>query len=78
MLPTAGLIVHVTAAFALFATVAEKAWVWDWPRVTLPGVTERATAGVSETVAEAVLVEWATLVAVTVTVWAAEMVAGAV
>ena len=78
MLPTAGLSDQVTAVLELFDTVAVKAWVCDWPRVTVAGVSETPTGGVSDMVAEAVLVESATLVAVTVTVWAAEMVAGAV
>jgi hypothetical protein len=78
MVPTAGLSVQVTAVLELFATEAAKLCVWDWPRVTLVGVSEMLTGGVSETVAVAVLVESATLVAVTVTVWAAPIVDGAV
>jgi hypothetical protein len=62
----------------LLVTAAAKLCVWDWPRVTLPGVSEMLTGGVSEMVAVAVLVESATLVAFTVTVWAEGMVAGAV
>jgi hypothetical protein len=41
-------------------------------------VSETLTGGASDTLALTDLVESATLVAVTVTVWAAEMVAGAV
>ena len=78
MLPTAGVMVQVTAALELFATEAAKVWVCDWPRVTLPGLTETLTGGVSEMVAVAVLVLSAVLVAFTVTVWTAEMEAGAV
>jgi hypothetical protein len=78
MLPTAGVRVQVTAVFELFAIEAAKLWDWDWPRPTDVGVTETLTGGVSDIVAVAVLVESATLVAVTVMVWAAEMVAGAV
>ena len=78
MLPTAGFRVQMTAVFELFVTVAAKAWVCDWPRVTVAGVSETPTGGVSDMVAVAVLVGSTTLVAVTVTVWAAEIVAGAV
>jgi hypothetical protein len=78
MLPTAGLSDQVTAVLDELATAAVKAWVCDWPRVTVAGVSETLTGGASDTLALADLVESATLVAVTVTVWAAEMVAGAV
>ena len=78
MLPTAWLMDQVTAVFELFEMVAVKAWVWEGVRVTLPGVRAMPTDGDNETVALAVLVELAALVAVTVTVWAAAMVAGAV
>jgi hypothetical protein len=64
--------------FEVFATEAAKLWDWDWPRVTVAGVSETPTGGVSEMIAVADLVESATLMAVTVTVWAAEMEAGAV
>jgi hypothetical protein len=70
MLPTAGLSDQVTAVLELFDTVAAKAWVCDWPRVTVPGVNSTLTGGVSEMVAVADLVESAALVAVTVTAWA--------
>jgi hypothetical protein len=46
--------------------------------VTLPGVNATLTGGASDTLALADLVESTTLVAFTVTVWAAEMVDGAV
>ena len=78
MLPTAGLSDQVTAVFGVPATAAVNVWVCEGVRVTLPGVTATLTGGVSEMVAEAVLVESATLVAVTVTVWTAAMVDGAV
>ena len=78
MLPAAGLRVQMTAVFELFVTVAAKAWVCAGVRVTLPGVNATLTGGASDTLALADLVESATLVAVTVTVWAEEMVAGAV
>lgn len=77
MLPTAGLRVQMTAVLEVFKTETVNAWVCDWPRVTVPGMSETLTGGVSEMVAEAVLVESATLVAFTDKVWAAEMVAGA-
>jgi hypothetical protein len=78
MLPTAGLSDQVTAVLELFDTVAVKAWVCDGVRVTLPGDTATLTAGVSEIVAVADLVESAALVAVTVTVWAEAIDEGAV
>ena len=80
MLPTAGLSDQVTAVFELFATAAVKAWVCDGVRVTVPGDTATLTGGVSDMVAVTVLVGSTTLVAVTVTVtvWEAEIVAGAV
>ena len=78
MLPTAGLRDQVTAVFELFDTVAVKAWVCDGVRVTLPGVNATLTGGVSDTLALADLVESATLVAVTVTVCALGIEAGAV
>ena len=78
MLPTAGLSDQVTAVFELFATAAVNIWVCDGVRVTLPGVNATLTGGASDTLALADLVESATLVAVTVTVCALEMEAGAV
>ena len=78
MLPTAGLSNQVTAVFDVLETVAVNAWVCDGVRVTLPGVSPMLTGGASDTAALAVLVESATLVAVTVTVCALEMEAGAV
>ena len=78
MLPTAGLRDQVTPVLEVFATVAVNACFCDGVRVTVPGVNATLTAGVSEIVAVADLVESATLVAVTVTVCALEMEAGAV
>ena len=78
MLPTAALSDQVTAVFVVFATIAVKAWVCEGVRLTLSGVKVTLTAGVSETVACAETAGLATLVAVTVTVWAVVMVAGAV
>ena len=78
MLPTAGLSDQVTAVLDELATVAVKAWVCDGVRVTPPGDTATLTAGVSEIVAVADLVESAALVAVTVTVWAEAIDEGAV
>ena len=78
MLPTAGLSDQVTAVLDVPATAAVKAWVCDGVRVTLPGDTATLTAGVSEIVAVADLVESAALVAVTVTVWAEAIDEGAV
>jgi hypothetical protein len=76
--PTAGLSDQVTAVLELFDTVAVKAWVCDGVTVTLPGVNATLTGGASDTLALAVLVESATLVAVTVRVCAAVIDAGAV
>ena len=39
MLPTDGLIVHVTAVFAVFATVAVNCCVWLAASVTVYGLT---------------------------------------
>ena len=77
-MPTAGLSDQVTAVLELFDTVAVKAWVCEGVKVTLPGDRATLTGGVSERVALAVLVELATLVAVTVTVWAEAIDEGAV
>lgn len=78
MLPTAGLKVQVTAGFELFATVAVNAWGCEGIRVTLVGVSVTFTGGASDTVALAETEASAKLVAVTVTVCAAGMEAGAV
>ena len=47
MLPTEGLIDHVTAVLDVFETVAANAWVCDGVKVTLPGLNATATAGVA-------------------------------
>ena len=78
MLPTAGLSDQVTAVLELFDTVAVKAWVCEVVSVTLPGVNATLTGGASDTLALADLVESAALVAVTVTVCALGIEAGAV
>ena len=78
MLPTAGLSDQVTAVLEVLATVAVKAWVCEGVRVTLAGVRVTLTGGVRETVALAETAVLATLVAVTVTVCAVGMEAGAV
>jgi hypothetical protein len=78
MLPTARLSDHVTAVFEVPATLAVNIWVCEGVSVTVPGVNATLTGGASDTLALAVLVGSTTLVAVTVTVWAAEIVAGAV
>ena len=78
MLPTEGLRVQVTAVFEVFATAAVNACVCASARVTVPGVNATLTGGTSVTLALADLVESATLVAVTVTVCALVIEAGAV
>jgi hypothetical protein len=78
MLPTAGFSDQVTAVFEVFATVAVNAWACEDVRVTLPGVNATLTGGTSVTLALADFVEFATLVAVTVTVCALVIEAGAV
>ena len=78
MLPTAGFSDQVTAVFEVPATVAVNACVCDGVRVTLPGVNATLTGGASDTLALADFVESATLVAVTVTVCALGIEAGAV
>jgi hypothetical protein len=78
ILPTAGFSDQVTAVFDVPATLAVNIWVCDGVRVTLPGINATLTGGASDTLALAVLVESATLVAVTVTVCALVIEAGAV
>jgi hypothetical protein len=82
IVPTCGLIDHVTALFEFPLTVAVKVALWPPWSDAFPGDTLRLTleggVAVSVTVAVAVLVGSATLDAVTVTVWALGMVAGAV
>ena len=78
MLPTAGFSDQVTAEFEALATAAVNVWACEGVRVTLPGVNATLTGGASDTLALADLVESATLVAVTVTVCALGIEAGAV
>jgi hypothetical protein len=78
MLPTTGLSDHVTAVLLVLVTAAAKLWVCDCVNVTLAGLTVTFTGGFRVTVALADFVGSATLVAFTVTVCAAAMVAGAV
>ena len=78
MLPTAGLSDQFTPLLVEPLTVAVNCWVWEPARVAESGVNEIVTGGLSVTVALADLVGSATLVAFTVTVCAAGMVAGAV
>ena len=78
MLPTAGLRDQVTAVFEVPATLAVNIWVCEGVSVTVPGVNATLTGGASDTLALADFVESATLVAVTVTVWAEGMLDGAV
>ena len=77
-MPTAGLSDQVTAVLDELATEAVKAWVCEGVSVTVPGVNATLTGGASDTLALADFVESATLVAVTVTVWAEAMLDGAV
>ena len=59
-------------------TVAVNCWVWDAARDAVNGVRETLTGAARATLALADLVESAALVAVTVTVCALEIEAGAV
>jgi hypothetical protein len=76
--PTAGERDHVTPALADPETTALKASDCDALRLLVAGESSTLTVGVSESVAEADFVGSATLVAVTVTVCAELIVAGAV
>lgn len=78
MEPAAGLIVHVTAVFAVPVTDAVNCWVCDSCSAAVPGVTKTATGGISVMVAVSDFAGSATLVAVTVTVWEEVIDAGAV
>ena len=79
MAPTLGLINHVTAVFPEPpVTFAVNCWDWEAERLAVAGVTDTDTGASSETDALADLVGSATLVAVTVTVWAEAIAAGAV
>ena len=74
----AGLSDQVTPLLVEPLTVAVNCWVWERVIDAVEGVTDTETVGVSATVAVADLVGSATLVACTVTVCAAAMLAGAV
>jgi hypothetical protein len=78
MVPKAGLNDHVTAVWAVPATAAVNCWVWDTVRLAVEGLTETLTGGTTVTLALAVLDVSAALVAVAVTVCAAETELGAV
>ena len=69
---------HVTAVFAVPVTVAENCCGWLAVNVGAGGVTEMATPGDNVTTPLADFVPSATLVAVTVAVCVAPMLAGAV
>jgi hypothetical protein len=74
----AGLIVQVTAVLLVLVTVAVSCCVWPPYKVAVVGLTLMAIGGDSVIVPEAATEEFAWLVAVTVTVSAAAMLAGAV
>ena len=78
MVPTAGLIDHVTVVLVEFVTVAANASVCDVVSDAEVGVTETVIGGVSVIVALAAFAVLATLVAVTVTVCAVVIDEGAV
>jgi hypothetical protein len=78
MVPIAGLNDHVTTVLAVPVTVAVNCRVCETVREAVEGVTETLTGGLRLTVAVADLVELALLVAVTVTLSALAMEAGAV
>ena len=78
MVPTDGIRDQVTAVLLDPAMVAVNCCVCEADRLTPPGASVMDTVGDKLTVALALLVESAALVAVTVTFCAAVMVAGAV
>jgi hypothetical protein len=78
MVPTAGISDHVTAAFIVPVTVALNCWVCDARNVAPVGLTTTLTDGCRLTVAVAVLLESAALLAMTVTVCDDVIEAGAV
>ena len=67
MVPTAGLMDHVTPVLDVPPTAAENCWVWDPVRVAVAGVSDRVIEGFSVTVALADLVGSTTDLAITVT-----------
>jgi hypothetical protein len=78
MAPTAGVIDHVTAEFAVFCRLAVNCCVWPADSMPVSGLTDTLTGGNSVTVAlpDAVVSAW--LVAVTVTCCDAATAVGAV
>ena len=79
MAPTLGLIDHVTAVFPEPpVTLAVNCWDWEAERRAVAGVAVTNTGASSEIEALADLVGSAVLVAVTTTVWAEAIAAGAV
>jgi hypothetical protein len=74
----AGEIVQVTVVLLVLITVAVSCWVWPPYKVSVVGLTLTAIGGDNVMVAEADFDVFAWLVAVTVTVVALEMLAGAV
>lgn len=68
MVPVFGLTLQVTAVLLVFETIAAKCCGCDGARDTVDGVTLTVTVGFKVTVADALLVLSAALVAVTVTV----------
>ena len=77
-LPAAGITAQVTAGLLVPVTLAVNCRVWRANSLAVVGATLTATVGVRLTMAEAVLVGSATLVALTVTVWAEATDSGAV
>jgi hypothetical protein len=77
IVPTAGLTDHVTAVFVVPVTAAANCWVPEGATLAVDGLTVTCTAGTTVTLAVAVLLVSATLVAVTVTVCGLVSVAGA-
>jgi len=73
-----GLIVQLTDALLVFVTVAFSCCVWPPYNVAVIGLTLTAIGGSRVIVAEAVAAVFAWLVAITVTVVALPMLAGAV
>ena len=77
IVPTAGLTDHVTAVFVVPVTVAVNCCVCDGVKLAVDGLTVTCMGGTMVTLAVAVLLVFATLVAVTVTVCGLPSVAGA-
>jgi hypothetical protein len=76
--PAGGLIAHVTEVSDAFWTDAANCWICPALRPAADGTTETVTGGNNVILAEPVWLESTEPVAVTVTVWLAEMGAGAV